>query len=62
MTANAKRPPRRISTIRYCDPAPRSVGVRRQKASPMVTAAMITALALAIAVLAVTIGAAQAMQ
>jgi hypothetical protein len=58
MTA-AKRAPKRISAIRYCDPAPRS---SRSQAGALAGVAMVTALGLAIAVLAVTIGAAQAMQ
>jgi multisubunit Na+/H+ antiporter MnhC subunit len=57
----SKQAPRRISTIRYCAPAPRTGGGRNQ-ASPLVGAAMITAIALAIALLALTMNAAQAMQ
>lgn len=46
--------PRKISAIRYCDP----IKVRRQT-SPLVALAAVTATALAIALLVVTVGYAQ---
>lgn len=55
----SKQAPRRISTIRYT--APRS-GAGRGQMSALVGAATVTAIAIAIGLLALTINAAQAMQ
>lgn len=49
-----KQSPRKISAIRYCAPV-------KSRTSPMVALAALTATALAIALLAATIGYAQAM-
>jgi hypothetical protein len=54
-----KQAPRRISTIRYVEPAVRG-GART--GSPLVGLALVTAIAIAIALIALTINAAQAMQ
>lgn len=56
------QPRRRISSVRFCDPVAGRQAAAARGGSPLVILATVTAAALAVGLLALTISAAQAMQ